>query len=412
MRNSGNIFVLVVDRLDRSFNYWVDEDDLILDFLKREGYPTSSVIVYENGKIVSEFNTRFKNGSDYKIEMVRAYHLPDIMDRSISQSEIHSDAIYAKTFMELTEDGGGINKIAFFNKHELPNYFENSFLQSTDSKYGIFENRDKVVIAFSGGRDSLSLVLLMSRLRDKLPNIDITAVTVNDCIDKLDFDYTINICDEFGINHIIKEKKNIEHVFRMKIDFESALKSIYIKYGRQHTLYTLHYVMRRMVEGVYDEISANKLALGLHLEDITASILRSITTGYSVGYPWKRDFGGINYIYPLWALTKKEITLYLKLTAESFSKQGSAATFDRGTVDRDIYYALADHANDVWPGFSLHLFRGYENILNNMKEERNEYLKCKNCNGIFTHSLLNEKELYNKNYCAVCSDLYSIDAIL
>jgi len=409
--SSDPIVIKVVDRLDRSFTYYVDEGELILDFLKRKGYPTGSIIVNENGRVVSEYITKFKRGFDYSIEMVRAYHLPDIMDRDVNLPSEDNDIIYAKSFMELTEDGGGINKIAFYNQADLTKYFEKTFLESNSNEYGIFENGDKVVIAFSGGRDSLSLVLLISRLRDQLPKIDITAVTVNDCIDQLDLNYTINLCKEFEIKHIIQDKADIEKAFNLKIDFESALKSLYVNFGRQHTLYTLHYVMRHMVEIVYGKISANKLALGLHLEDVTASILRSLTTGYLVGYPWKRDFGGINYIYPLWALSKKEITLYLKLTAENYSKQGSAATFDRGTVDRDIYYALADHANDIWPGFSLHLFKGYSNILGNTRNGTNSYFRCKNCNGLFSLSKLNFVDPSKNEYCAVCSDLYSVDAI-
>ena len=163
--------------------------------------------------------------------------------------------------------------------------------------------------------------------------------------------------------------------------------------------------MRRMVEQVATETGTTKIALGLHLEDIAASILRSITTGYLVGFPWKRDFGGFTYVYPLWAFPKKEITLYLKFTANKYSKQGSAATFDRGTVDRDIYYALADHSNDVWPGFSLHLFEGYSHILSKIKEDTIAFAECENCGGSFALNTSKGGASARSVYCAVCEDL-------
>lgn len=343
--------------------------------------------------------------------MVRAYHLPDIMDRSMLEAYYDKDIVYSKTFLEFTEDGGGINKIAHLNKKELIHYFEDTFLKSTLTKETIFEDGDKIIVAFSGGRDSLSLIVLLHRLRKKLPNIDITAVTVNDCIDELDLNYTIDLCKKFNFNHIIVEKNELVEKFNLNIDFETALQKMYDKYGRQHTLYTLHYVMRHMVEKVYKKIGANKIALGLHLEDITASTLRSLTTGYFVGYPWERNFGGINYIYPLWALNKKEITLYLKLSANQYSKQGSAATFDRGTVDRDIYYAVADHSQDIWPGFAQHLFGGYSNILNKVKDDYYEYKICENCGGIFSEPRDKSVKLVERQLCSVCKDFEDINVL-
>ena len=403
--------IVIFDRLDRRFHYQAQSGTLVFDFLKKEGFPSSSVIVYENNEIVSEFVTTFRLGRKYEIEMVRAYHLPDIMDRSLDLSNVPSGIVYAKNFLALGEDGGGINKIALFDKKTFVKHFEKSFLQSFQPPADIIHNNDKIVVAFSGGRDSLSLILLLSRLKNLLPSISITAVTVNDCIDSLDLGYTVDLCKELGVRHVIKEKSDIEDAFHLSKDFDSVLKHIYSKYGRQHTLYTLHFVMRHMVEQAAIEIGANKIALGLHLEDISASILRSITTGYSVGFPWKRDFGTVNYIYPLWALPKKEITLYLKLTAEQYSRQGSAATFDRGTVDRDVYYALADHANDIWPGFSFHLFEGYAAILRNTKRNTVSFRKCKNCSGTYASFRTAGEIQETRRYCDVCNDLIGANAI-
>jgi hypothetical protein len=86
-----SIKVSLADRLGRKFSYYGEPGELLLDFLKSYGYPSSSYIAYENDNIVSEYITRLKVGYIYRVEMVRAYHLPDIMDHEMDGSHFNKN---------------------------------------------------------------------------------------------------------------------------------------------------------------------------------------------------------------------------------------------------------------------------------------------------------------------------------
>lgn len=405
------VSVTIKDRLDRKFRFLGHAGQPLPEFLAQHRLPTSTIIAFQDGQPVSEWAVTLDPAHPIHLEMVRAYHLPDILDTSGTAPTDVSNPLYTKSVMMFTEDGGGIRNVSHFTGSDLTEYLHQVFLDSLTMPAPMFEENEHLVVGFSGGRDSLAMMLMFSRLKSQLPELRITAVTVNDCIAELDLSYTRNLCGSFGIEHRVVDPSEIRNGFRMSCTFQKALEALYDRYGRQRTLYALHHVMRRMVESVASELDVSKIALGLHLEDITASILRSMTTGYLVGYPWSRSFGPFTYVYPLWNITKKEITLYLLDSAQEYSQQGSAATFDRGTVDRDIYYAAADSIQDIWPGFSQHLYRGYQLLLDRMPIPT-LFATCTNCAS--QYAVTTEAEPPSgtgENLCPVCTDFRDIGAL-
>jgi len=408
--NRKRVFVRVIDRLDRSFKFPGYENQPLHEFLAQHRIPTSAVIAFRDGKPVSEWSVILDGNHEIELKMVRAYHLPDIIDTTGALADIREAPIYTKSALMFTEDGGGIRKTSHMGSGELTQYLHDTFKQSLLHPSPMIKEGDHLIVGFSGGRDSLAMMLMFSRLREEIPEIKITAVTVNDCIAELDLNYTKSLCGRFSVDHLVIEPDDIQRGFKLKKKFPDCLQALYNKYGRQHSLYALHHVMRRMVESVASELKTDKIVLGLHLEDITASILRSLTTGYIVGYPWHRSFGKFSYLYPLWNITKKEITLYLLDTAQEYSEQGSAATFDRGTVDRDIYYASADSIQDIWPGFSQHLYLGYEALLNQLKEGP-RFECCCNCGSEYALSTYYETYYDESNFCAVCNDFKTVGVL-
>jgi len=118
---------------------------------------------------------------------------------------------------------------------------------------------------------------------------------------------------------------------------------------------------------------------------------------------YQKTWGPFNFIYPLWGITKKELTIYLDVVApKRHGSQGNPATFDRGGHSRDIQYFIADSLQTLWPGFSYHAFEGYQKLFS----EANiaiKYQKCRNCQGLYVvDKECEEGQSQSENICYLC----------
>ena len=80
----------------------------------------------------------------------------------------------------------------------------------------IIKQGDKILVALSGGPDSVCLLHILYRLKDTF-NLKLGAIHINHMLrgEEADNDekYIIKLCDELGINHYVK-RINIEYVAR------------------------------------------------------------------------------------------------------------------------------------------------------------------------------------------------------
>ena len=77
---------------------------------------------------------------------------------------------------------------------------------STINKHNLIEPGDKIVIGISGGPDSVCLLHILSRLKEKI-DIELYAAHLNHQIRGLEAQkdalYVSNICDELGVTYAI-----------------------------------------------------------------------------------------------------------------------------------------------------------------------------------------------------------------
>ena len=78
---------------------------------------------------------------------------------------------------------------------------------STINKHNLIESGDKIVIGISGGPDSVCLLHILSRLKDKL-DIELYAAHLNHQIRGIEAQkdalYVSDICDKMGITYFLK----------------------------------------------------------------------------------------------------------------------------------------------------------------------------------------------------------------
>ena len=150
----------------------------------------------------------------------------------------------------------------FTEQQKLYKRIEKQFGRATLG-YSMFEDGDRILVALSGGKDSLTLLqLLAARSRIFKPRIEIVAahVTMVNIPYKADKEYLKCFCQSLGVElHII------ESGFDASTDTRKS-PCFLCSWNRRKALFT-----------VAKEQGCNKIALGHHMDDILETLLMNIT---------------------------------------------------------------------------------------------------------------------------------------
>lgn len=130
-------------------------------------------------------------------------------------------------------------------------------------EYGLLEERDKILIGLSGGKDSLALVELLG-LRQRIfkPRIEVMAVHVvmRNIPYQSDVSYLRAFCEERGVKFLLYETE-----FNISTD------------SRKSPCFLCSWNRRKALFTVAQEQACNKIALGHHMDDILETLLMNQT---------------------------------------------------------------------------------------------------------------------------------------
>lgn len=133
-----------------------------------------------------------------------------------------------------------------------------SVVGRTNAEYGLIKEGDRVLVGFSGGKDSTTLIHALNHLKRVAPfNFEFKAVTVSYGMGE-QLEFLTNHCKEHGIEHEVIDTEIFE-LSKEKIRKNSSFCSFFSRMRRGY-LYT-----------VAQEQGYNKLALGHHLDDAMES---------------------------------------------------------------------------------------------------------------------------------------------
>lgn len=129
--------------------------------------------------------------------------------------------------------------------------------------YKMISAGDKIAVGVSGGKDSVSLLVALTKLKNYFPEpFDLIAITIDSGFEGMDFSPIKKLCNEIGVEYII-HKTNIKEIV-FDIRKESNPCSLCAK-------------MRR---GVFHDIAiehgCNKVALGHNKNDVNETFLLSL----------------------------------------------------------------------------------------------------------------------------------------
>lgn len=166
-------------------------------------------------------------------------------------------------------------------------------------EYRLLEPGDSVLVALSGGPDSVALLTLLSKLKPQF-KLTLNAVYINHQIRpqaaKKEEKFCRELCDRLGVSFQLVSE-NIPRLSKK------------VRRGIEETARNYRY---EQFEKLAAELECDKIALGHHLDDRVETILFRILRGTGrtglKGIPVKRG----KYVRPLFDVSKQEILKYLK----------------------------------------------------------------------------------------------------
>ena len=367
------------------------------EVLRRHGIPANAVLSWRGGQVVSEDTTVVGPDDVIEVRQVRHYDL-DVLRRPRTQVYGVPDPVYTKTVLFDT-DGSLERRSEQLDADGFVRYVEEAFVQSLLARQ-VTRPGDKVVVGLSGGRDSVAYLTLLERTRDRLPEVDMTAVTITglpDWEEPATFAAARESGARLGIHQVIVTAEDVQRVFKLRGRFVDAMNEIVAGEGNHLTMVIGHQVLRRMLEEQAKARGANVVAFGFNADDLVASMVTWFTSGFRMGGIPVREIGGMRYVFPLYRITKKELTLYLELVAPELNRQGTPGRFTTGPDERSMAYGMTDQLFDLWPGIDYYLFSAFETMQRYMFPLLEA--TCRICGGVY---LLQEGITNAADICDVC----------
>ncbi|WP_455368959.1 TIGR00269 family protein [[Eubacterium] cellulosolvens] len=227
-------------------------------------------------------------------------------------------------------------------------------VRTTISKYNMFGYKDRIAVAVSGGKDSLTLLSILNKLKMKFPLSQLIAITIDEGIH--------NYREEaVSLAKSLAESLGIEHkLFSFKDLFQVTLDDFLKKHDELAPCSYCGVLRRRALDIAGRSIEANKIVTAHNLDDEVQTMLLNILHGgvdrLMRSSPVLADPDGrfIQRVKPLCYLYEREIALYAYVTGLNFQHipcpHRSRAL--RGEI-RDILNKLEDkHPSLKYTAFS------------------------------------------------------------
>ncbi len=231
-----------------------------------------------------------------------------------------------------------------------------SRVRAAVSDYGMIKDGDKIAVGVSGGKDSLMLLKVLCELkRFHSERFELVAITLDMRFNGKDGDFSEikKMCDEYGIEYVIKPTDLYEIIFNIR---------------KEPSPCSLCSRMRRgILHDTAKELGCNKIALGHHLDDAAETFMMNLLIESRIGcfapvtYLSRKD---ITMIRPLVYVREREIEQSLERVklpviesdcpANEHTKREDAKTLLRelsktyGDVPERIVGALQRGAIDRW----------------------------------------------------------------
>ncbi len=239
-----------------------------------------------------------------------------------------------------------------------------------------FKKDDKILIAVSGGKDSMLTMHQMHKIFGKWKDLELVAVTVDEGIGEFRKECA-KIASEYA------KELNIEHHTISFKDYIGITTDDVARVEKELKPCTYCGVFRRKVLNQYaKEIDANYLVLGLNLDDMAQSIIMNITRGDTARLSrlsphTKVRPGFIPRIVPLRRVREEEVRLYVNLA--NIPYHPGRCPYAPLAV-RDVYREFLNSLEERDPAVKFSVLNFFEEIKPYIEEKYSAQIHpCKLC---------------------------------
>lgn len=256
--------------------------------------------------------------------------------------------------------------------------FSNSILRKTAktiSKYNMIQNNELVCVAVSGGKDSLALLHVLSKMA-KNHNFRIHAITIDEGIpgyrDEA-LDIVKDFCAKLGVEHTVYPYKEL---FGLTLD--ESLKQH--EDDRLSSCSICGTFRRRAMDHAAKQIGANVIATGHNLDDTLQTFVINTLSGDTNKIGWMdpdTSENSLRKIKPFCEIYESEIVFY------AFTNNLPFQTEPCPHMNEGIRTEIREFLNKLensHSGIKNNMYRSVLKVSQVMKESNyKERVKCSNC---------------------------------
>lgn len=275
-------------------------------------------------------------------------------------------------------------------------------VRKTIAKYEMLGPKDKIMVAVSGGKDSVTLLHILAKIEKIFPDVSLSAVTVDEGI--RDYrDEALKIaqknCQKLGIEHLVTSFKEL-YGYELDEIIEQTQKQ------GKNSLMPCSYcgvLRRKALNMMARQAGVNKLVIAHSIDDETQTMLLNIVHGDPMRIARSKpvlDLVHPNFVQrvkPLCMVPEKEVVLYAYMKNIEF--QSITCPYAQTALRNDIRNMLTQmeykHAGTLFT-----IFHSIEKVRPAL-EAATQNVKLQDC------QLCNEPTV--GNVCRACQMLRDID---
>lgn len=240
-------------------------------------------------------------------------------------------------------------------------------------KFRMVERGDRIVVALSGGKDSIVLLHLLHKIFNNRKDLELSAITIDEGIKgyrEHTLEHAVNLTRHLDIPHTIKSFRDI---------FGTSLDELTRK--KEHAACTLCGVLRKnLLNKTARELGADKLAMGHNLDDEAQTIMMNYLRGdmdrLKRMIPNVKQPNLVMRIKPLRSIPEKEVALYgflndLPVSLDECPYAGEAL--------RNEIREMLNNYEVKHPGTKYSLLGGFETISEVLRSPYTQIMTCKIC---------------------------------
>jgi uncharacterized protein (TIGR00269 family) len=254
-------------------------------------------------------------------------------------------------------------------------------VRATISKYKMLSFNDRVAIAISGGKDSISLLQILAKMERKYPRASLVAVTVDEGICGYR-DEALKIAEEnCKLLEIEHHMVSFKHLFGFTLD--EIVQRIRTR-NNELTPCAFCGVLRRKALNVAAlEVKANKIATGHTLDDEVQTSLLNIFHGDIAKLSAEKPITDtihpklVQKVKPFCEIPERESALYAYVKDINF--QSTPCPYAGEAMRNDIRNLL-NAIEERHAGTKFTVFKSMEKLRPALKIlEKSEFQECKEC---------------------------------